>query len=82
MKVADKKLTFAAPKSFVDFFCAYDFFRDPITERQRIIGVSNHLLSKVIRFHCHSKKVIGSLGFSQAFFGIFLHQKMNISLEV
>ena len=30
---------------------------------QRMIGVYNHLLSKVFRFHYHSKKVIGSLGF-------------------
>ena len=36
--------------------------RDPITERQRNIRVSNHLLSKVFRFHYHSQKVIGSLG--------------------
>ena len=27
-----------------------------------MIGVSNHLLSKVFRFHYHSQKVIGSLG--------------------
>ena len=35
---------------------------DPITGRQRIIGVYNHLLSKVFRFHYHHQKVIGSLG--------------------
>ena len=29
---------------------------------QLLIGVSNHLLSKVFRFHYHSQKVIGSLG--------------------
>ena len=29
---------------------------------QWMIGVSNHLLSKVFRFHYHSQKVIGSLG--------------------
>ena len=29
---------------------------------QMMIGVSNHLLSKVFRFHYHSQKVIGSLG--------------------
>ena len=29
---------------------------------QRMIGVYNHLLSKVFRFHYHSQKVIGSLG--------------------
>ena len=29
---------------------------------QRMIGVSNHLLSKVFSFHYHSQKVIGSLG--------------------
>ncbi len=30
---------------------------------QLMIGVSNHLLSIVFRFHYHSQKVIGSLGF-------------------
>ena len=29
---------------------------------QRMIGVYNHLLRKVFRFHYHSQKVIGSLG--------------------
>ena len=29
---------------------------------QLMIGVSNHLLSKVFRFHYHSQKVIGFLG--------------------
>ena len=29
---------------------------------QMMIEVSNHLLSIVFRFHCHSQKVIGSLG--------------------
>ena len=29
---------------------------------QMMIGVYNHLLSKVFRFHYHSQKVIGSLG--------------------
>ena len=29
---------------------------------QMMTGVSNHLLSKVFRFHYHSQKVIGSLG--------------------
>ena len=29
---------------------------------QRMIGVYNHLLGKVFRFHYHSQKVIGSLG--------------------
>ena len=29
---------------------------------QMMIGVSNHLLSNVFRFHYHSQKVIGSLG--------------------
>ncbi len=38
------------------------FFRDLISERQMMIGVYNHLLSKVFRFHYHSQKVIGSLG--------------------
>ena len=33
---------------------------------QMMIGVYNHLLSKVFRFHYHSQKVIGSLG-------IYLH---------
>ena len=30
---------------------------------QRVIGVSNHLLSIVFRFHYHSQEVIGSLGY-------------------
>ena len=30
---------------------------------EMMIGVSNHLLSKVFRFHYHSQKVIGSLGY-------------------
>ena len=34
--------------------------RDPITERQIIIGMFNHLLRKVFRFHYHSQEVIGS----------------------
>ena len=38
------------------------FPRDPITEHQMMIGVYNHLLSKVFRFRYHSQKVIGSLG--------------------
>ena len=29
---------------------------------QRMIGVYNHLMSIVFRFHYHSQKVIGSLG--------------------
>ena len=29
---------------------------------QRMIGVYNHVLTKVFRFHYHSQKVIGSLG--------------------
>ena len=29
---------------------------------QRMIGMYNHFLSKVFRFHYHSQKVIGSLG--------------------
>ena len=35
--------------------------RDPITEPERMLGVFNHLLSKVFRFHYYSQKVIGSL---------------------
>ena len=35
---------------------------------QLIIGVSNHLLSIVFRFHYHSQKVIGSLGTGHCFF--------------
>ena len=38
------------------------FPKDPITEPQMMIGVYNHLLRKVFRFHYHSQKVIGSLG--------------------
>ena len=56
---------------------------------QRMIGVSNHLLRKVFRFHYHSQKVIGSLGqfdsnfvkwakptprYSKAFFGELFRQ--------
>ena len=33
------------------------FPMDPITERQMMIGVYNHLLSKVFRFHYHFQKV-------------------------
>ena len=36
--------------------------RDPITERQMMIGVYNHLLIKVFSLHFHSQKVFGSLG--------------------
>ena len=39
------------------------FPKDPITF-QMVIGVYNHLLRKVFRFHYHSQKVIGSLGVS------------------
>ena len=40
---------------------------------QLMIGVSNHLLSIVFRFHYHSQKVIGSLGDSILIFaGCFL----------
>ena len=48
---------------------------------QRMIGVHNHLLSKVFRFHYHSQKVIGSLGAHMALVIltckqlIFHHQK-------
>ena len=31
---------------------------------QMVIGVYNHLLRKVFRFHYHSQKVIGSLGYN------------------
>ena len=34
---------------------------------QMMIGVYNHLLSKVFRFHYHSQKVIGSLGILRLF---------------
>ncbi len=34
---------------------------------QMMIGVSNHLLSIVFRFHYHSQKVIGSLGYVHDF---------------
>ena len=30
---------------------------------QKMIGMFNHLLSIVLRFHCHSQEVIGSLGY-------------------
>ena len=57
---------------------------------QRMIGVYNHLLSKVLRFHYHSQKVIGSLAklfSSSLFFQLLLqlwvpyHQKNGKSLE-
>ena len=32
-----------------------------------LIGVYNHLLSKVFRLHYHSQKVIGSLGYGYVF---------------
>ncbi len=38
-----------------------------------MIGVYNHLLSKVFRFHYHSQKVIGSLGHI-VIIGIFVNQ--------
>ena len=39
------------------------FLDDPNTERQWMIGVSNHLRNtKYFGFHDHSQKVIGSLG--------------------
>ncbi len=34
---------------------------------QLMIGVSNHLLSIVFRFHYHSQKVIGFLGYIPTF---------------
>ncbi len=37
---------------------------------QMMIEVSNHLLSIIFRFHCHSQKVIGSLG-NGMFVGFF-----------
>ena len=45
---------------------------------QLMIGVSNHLLSIVFRFHYHSQKVIGSLGIvSGVNFGGTRHKPMN-----
>ena len=35
---------------------------------QMMIGVYNHLLSKVFRFHYHSQELIGSLGAGVVFF--------------
>ena len=35
---------------------------------QMMIGVYNHLLRKVFRFHYHSQKVIGSLGIGYVYF--------------
>ena len=46
------------------FFCfCFPFPRDLPSPCQMMIGVYNHLLSKVFRFLYHSQKVIGSLGF-------------------
>ena len=42
---------------------------------QMMIGVYNHLLSKVFRFHYHSQKVIGSLGRGYLFGELKLIQK-------
>ena len=39
-----------------------DYLGVPLTPCQMMIGVYNHLLSRVFRFHYHSQKVIGSLG--------------------
>ena len=36
--------------------------KDPGSPCQMMIGLYNHLLSKVFRFHYHSQKVSGSLG--------------------
>ena len=36
---------------------------------QMMIGVYNHLLRKVFRFHYHSQKVIGSLGMGYKLYG-------------
>ncbi len=41
-----------------------------------MIGVSNHLLSTVFRFHYHSQEVIGSLGF----WFQYLHGTLYISV--
>ena len=41
---------------------------------QRMIGVYNHLLRKVFRFHYHSQKVIGSLGM------LYMHERQAPSL--
>ena len=43
---------------------------------QMMIGVYNHLLRKVLRFHYHSQKVIGSLGHHSMNIGTF--QYINI----
>ena len=39
---------------------------------QMMIGVYNHLLRKVFRFHYHSQKVIGSLGYIAHFVALSL----------
>ena len=36
-----------------------------------MIGVSNHLLTIVFRFHYHSQEVIGSLGYSGKYPAVF-----------
>ena len=50
-----------------------------------MIGVYNHLLSKVFRFHYHSQKVIGSLGIVDGwqflFFNLNTPPKFNIAPE-
>ena len=42
---------------------------------QMMIGVYNHLLRKVFRFHYHSQKVIGSLGSMYGVFTYIYHWK-------
>ena len=44
---------------------------------QMMIGVYNHLLSKVFRFHYHSQEVIGLVGID--FFGNVHSGKSNIA---
>ena len=44
-----------SPKKNKETACPFPTSRDPITERQRMIGVYKYLLSKVFSFHYHSQ---------------------------
>jgi len=44
---------------------------------QLMIGLSNHLLSKVLGFHYHSQKVIGSLGNNNKFYRFYIGGEGN-----
>ena len=49
---------------------------------QMMIGVYNHLLSKVFRFHYHSQKVIGSLGHIQIYTYIYTEYEKIMKIYI